>query len=688
MNNLDKEWRNYQAQSQYAQNLQRNEVGILRDAKSGADFSNYVKNQIRDAPDKGVCATNIARELSKDNRYIINAATDLDGRVGLRYLQPHLDKSGEGKTLSDGIDKALKLWDKGAAEAAKQVYDRNEKNFKDNFSNFEQELKKQLDSQGIKVEKAYYKNFTGNQVEIRAEVRNFLKGVTAETAKGEKNRIYTGNSDIRIGGYDYRLGNFVPKETLDKHGTAEKSAIQPDDLLLILLAAKKAGELVVRQLGKGLTREAVDLTKAIGKDALKVGTKEGSKDSERALAKKLTDAKKSGEAFQDTVEDVTKTLKREKPSAREGSGEVPKRGDTQQDVGDTLESPKLESKVPSGEAPVNRLSATKAPSPYSEMDISTIGEDAARKARELGISRQEMSAYLDDKVWKAGHIDDQARFVSGLAGEEAKKVAREEINNIHPLGRDTTRKLMDYGYSPTNLSDAMKAGKENGKTVDQIRQGLNNELKLMDYLKNRFSGNDMKQVRAELKVAEDPRVAIKNNIQNKLWDEWKRTTPRSDELPTKMRSEKLGELGDKAAEMTKKIEKRLLGKNPTPAIIPPASAAILKGSEKDEDSKKKEKEKTKEEKNMEFGRGRGDSKRDQQRTASKDTNVAGGKQKDGQQKVAKKEKDERELKKAAEREKVGSVPKESSKKEGGGGSSESKEVKKDAPASDSRTYPK
>jgi hypothetical protein len=56
--------------------------------------------------------------------------------------------------------------------------------------------------------------------------------------------------------------------------------------------------------------------------------------------------------------------------------------------------------------------------------------------------------------------------------------------------------------------------------------------------------------------------------------------------------------------------------------------------------------------------------------------------------VAKKEKDERELKKAAEREKVGSVPKESSKKEGGGGSSESKEVKKDAPASDSRTYPK
>ena len=56
--------------------------------------------------------------------------------------------------------------------------------------------------------------------------------------------------------------------------------------------------------------------------------------------------------------------------------------------------------------------------------------------------------------------------------------------------------------------------------------------------------------------------------------------------------------------------------------------------------------------------------------------------------MVKKEKDERELKKAAEREKGGSVPKESSKKEGGGGSGKTKEVKKDAPVSDNRTHPK
>lgn len=673
LSNLEREWMNHQRQSQYVQDAQRREVGILRDAKSGPEFYRYVTDELGKATDKTACADNIARELSKDNRYLINAATNLDGRRGLEALRAHISYDDQGKALLGNIDKALGL--------TRNEPMQNRKNFQDNFPKFEAELKKQLESQGIEVNKAYYKKFTEYQVEIRTEVREFVKGVKVERMDGGSERIYTGTRDILVGGYDYDTGKFVPPSTMEKHGTAESSFIQGDDILFVAIAAaRKTAELAFRQIGKGLAREAVDLAKVAGRDALKTVSKEGGRDVGKLLSRGAgSDARKSAEGAMDTVEDLSKTIRREKPPKGGRGGEVRRSGDaaddtirdpktveahdTAEDMGDTLDKAKLE-KPSSGESPPpGGLSKTKEPSPYPENEIAIIGEDAAKKARDAGITPTEMHDYLKDKVWKAGKIDDDLRLWAGLARDDAGKVAREELNNVSALGKDTSRRLMDYGYSPTNLSDAVKAGKAQGLPIEQIRKGLNNEAKLMDHLKNNYCGGDIKKARVELRVAENPRVAIQNNIFGDRWNEWKLRNPRYDELPTEVISKEMGKISDKAAEMAKNIEKRLLDRSVTPLALP-IIAAALKG-DRSSDSQKKEKD-GKKERSPE--QGKDGSNRDSRGTAStREKNASERKQSEEQQKSSKKDSEERELRKAAEKEVGSSAPKDSRERESGEG---------------------
>ena len=644
LSNLEREWMNHQRQSRYVQDVQRREVGILRDAKSGPEFLRYVTDELGKATDKTACADNIVRELSKDNRYLINAATNPDGRRGLEALRTHISYDDQGKALLGNIDKALGL--------TRPEPGQNKKNFEDNFPKYEAELKKQLESQGIEVNKAYYKKFTEYQVEIRAEVKEFAKGVKVERMGGGSERIYTGTRDILVGGYDYETGKFVPPSTMEKHGTAESSFLQGDDILFVAIAAaRKTAELAFRQLGKGLAREAVDLAKVAGRDALKTASKEGGKDVGRLLSREaVNEARKSAEGAMDTAEDLSKTLKWNRPPARErSSAKLSKGRDTEQDLGDTLKGEDFKPKSSGADRPPIGRSVTKEPSPFSEMDIKYLGEDTARKARDVGMTKDELTSYVEDQIQAAAHWD-PGRIATGAAAQEAKAKIQAEMDNLASLGRDTTRRLMDYGYDPERISQAMKVLREEGLRQEQIKRYLNDQAKLMDHLRNKYCGGDINKARAELTVSDNPREAMKNIIWGDLSKQRASQMHKNPELqwsPEK-RAASNAEMQKRAEEMTEKEVSRVLGPGAASPFVLPRPEATKGGRDK------KEKESGQRRDGSEKERGahaEGSKSGAEQR---QEANTSDHRQGNDRQANAKRDNDEREVRKAASRE-VGST---------------------------------
>jgi hypothetical protein len=409
---LEKEWKDYQSLSKKVQSVQRREVGILGDAKSGKGFYKYVVEEINKAQDKTVCANNIAKEVLKNNLYLFHAATDLDGRRALQHLSYYARISDDGQAESETLTRALELYNKEASTLSRQLKDSNEEAFISNFPEFSKQFDKKAEEQGYEITRSYYQPFTSSKYEIRAVVKQYRKDVMIEV-DGKKTRLYIGEKDIRIGGYDPSTGDFLPASAFDKHGTAESSLIQADDILIIGTIAKGIGELFVKGIGKIASKEASSLAIRMEGKLAEEGMLEAAK-TEKVLAGKL-----GGASTRDTLQDLGDTLDLKKLSPKELSITKP-----------PIDLPK-------------ELSITKPPLTYWEaIRKSTsidptekrIAEDISGRLKNYGIKESDVLDFID------------SRKIEGLPINKIEK----ELNE--------NAKLIDYFRVNFCKGDAKAAG--------------------------------------------------------------------------------------------------------------------------------------------------------------------------------------------------------------------------------------
>lgn len=615
--NFEKQWRNYQSLSSYERSVQRKEIGILRDAKSGKELYEYIRKQITEAHsagDKEVCARNIMRDLMKDPRYLVHAVTDRDGRKGLSIL---IDDCRGDESLRSIIRSAM-------SKEEKQYGDQYQKTFDQNFQKYSQDFKKEVEGQGqYQVDRVYYisRDLPGEREkfnEIRAEIRPLVS--KQETKQGETKRIFSSRKkDVRIAVFDRTRGDFVPEDYMyRKDKPLEKTFadwVAEDVLTLGIGAIARA---TGRVLVEGSKIIAKGISKELTKDVIEGTVKKASASSERVLEKALgrgieKSAVKEGvkEARgRDASRSLSEAVTRERMRVERPSKDV---RDTAQDMGDTFDLSKFERKM-SGEmsgrrsastpSPSRRLSTTQPPlrprlpttqtlnarDAYSEGMIDFIGKDVAEKAAKIGIDQKQLGTMIwlaeskrmmKKPTWAAeayewGYLP-EGFFPS--VSKATREAVRRDIQATYSLGEDMARKLILYGHDPHDISRIIDASAAKGLNANEIRQQFANELKLMNYYREKFHPGlrTLERARAALTPAHsapgDAYVNIRSEIFQRLFNKYKRQLDATrgrpsvwDELPEETTSKIFLNLHETADKITQRLVKRILGS--TPALIP------------------------------------------------------------------------------------------------------------------------
>ncbi len=502
---LEKEWKDYQSLSKKVQSVQRREVGILGDAKSGKGFYKYVVEEINKAQDKTVCANNIAKEVLKNNLYLFHAATDLDGRRALQHLSYYARGSDDGQAASETLTRALKLYDKEASTLSRQLKDSNEKAFIDNFPEFSKQFDKKAEEQGYEITRSYYQPFTSTKYEIRAKVKLFRKDVTVEV-DGRKTRLYIGEKDIRIGGFDPSTGDFLDASAFDKHGTAESSLIQGDDLIIIGAIAKGVGELFVKGIGKIASKEASSLAIRMEGKLTEEGMLEAAK-TPKVVAGELGGATKKAGAVDDTIQDLGKTLK-----GSETRGKMPGTL-TQQDLGDTLPLKGLSTTKPPQDLPKG-LSVTREPPPDVDKIVKSMADD-----------------YKTDKI------------VKNYSGQ-----------------------FKDYGFKESDISLYVnKLKKNDGLSINEIEKTMYNEAKMFDYYRVNFCKGDAKLAGDRINGAGGVRNRMIDETHSRLMSAWQTRNPNWAGYGNEALSDNFRLQLEKATKIVDSMERRVLK---TPFALP------------------------------------------------------------------------------------------------------------------------
>jgi hypothetical protein len=623
LDNFEKEWRYYQSLSSYNQRAQRKGIGILRDAKSGKEFYDYVRAQIAQEGNKEVCARNMIRELMKDPKYLVNAVTDRDGRRGLSILVD--DWRGEAN-LRGVIRAAMSKQGKEYAVQYQRIFDQN-------FQKYSEDFKKEVEKQGqYKVERVYYirRDVPGEREgfnEIRAEIRQVV--AKHETKQGEIEKIFSSQKkDISIGLFDRARGDFVPGDYIHrKDPPLEKTFADwvAEDVLTLGISAiarvtgrvlMKGGEIVAKGVAKKLTTDAIE-------EGVKKFTSAGEKVVGKGLARGIENAavkegakKFSGRAARaDASRSLSEAVTRERVRAKGLSRKV---RDTAQDMGDTFDLSKFERNM---SAKVSGKTSARTPSPsgrlstaqplrardvYSESMIDFIGKDVAEKAVEIGIDAK----HLGTMIWQAeargmmkkpswaaeayewGYLPEGFFPTVSKATREA---VRRDIQATYSLGENMARKLILYGHDPYDISRMIDASAAKGLTATEIRQQFANELKLMNYYREKFHPGlrTLENAKAALTPAHsapgDAYVNIRSEIFQRLLNKYKRQLDAThgrpsvwDELPEATTSKIFLNLHETADKITQRLVKRILGS--TPAVVP--LSALRKDRSIEEDKKR------------------------------------------------------------------------------------------------------
>jgi hypothetical protein len=636
--NFEKQWRNYQSLSSYERRVQRKGIGILRDAKSGKEFHEYVKKQMTEAHSTGdeeVCARNIMRELMKDPRYLVHAVKDSDGRKGVSILTD--DYRGD-ENLRGTIRTAM-------SKEEKQFGDEYQKTFDQNFQRYSQDFKKEVEGQGqYQVDRVYYirRDLPGNREkfnEIRAEIRPLV--AKQETKQGEVERIFSSKKkDVRVAVFDRMRGDFVPEDYMyRKDKPLEKTFadwVAEDALTLgIGTIARATGRVLV----EGSKIVAKGISKTLTKDVIEGTAKKVSTTSEQVVAKGLGRGMEkfstkegvkriSGRAArEDASRSLSEAVTRERVRARGVSEGV---RDTAQDMGDTFDLSKFERKLSAGTPPPARKLPTTQPllpprrlpttqplraDVYSEGTIDFIGKDVAEKAVKIGIDEKhlgtmiwqaEARGMLKKPAWAAeayewGYLPRGGDFFPSVS-KATRETVRRDIQATYSLGENMARKLILYGHDPYDISRMIDASAAEGLTANEIRQQFANELKLMNYYRETFHPGlrTLENAKAALTPSHsapgDAYVNIRSAIFQRLVNNYKRRLDAAhgrpsvwDELPAETTSTIFLNLHQTAEKMTQRMVKRLLGS--TPAVIP--LSALRKDRSIEEDKKRIEEEEAK-----------------------------------------------------------------------------------------------
>ncbi len=232
--------------------------------------------------------------------------------------------------------------------------------------------------------------------------------------------------------------------------------------------------------------------------------------------------------------------------------------DTSQDLGDTLPGRRSELNA-AREGPQHAGRPLVTMPLYSEETIEYLGRDLTEQATRIGIGEPELERYITDTVYRSGNMEVAPTAGWDAARELVRPIISEEIRRTLSLGERQANQLIAYGFDPSDVSGWLEARRAEGLSARQIRRRVDNEIKMMDYLRDRLCGGSQAEARGYMTATHNVREAIQEAIHENLWEEWMRT-PGTDRLQFEALSAKMRELGIEAGETSMQIQRRFLGR--------------------------------------------------------------------------------------------------------------------------------
>jgi hypothetical protein len=210
--------------------------GILEQRLDGKGFKKHVTDRLQEAtiysgkigrrvPERRI-ALMIATKLFENDVWVQNAGSTREGREALGILsglihgfinEGKIELTSKDKEIINKLDKITKPYEGEDSRARIVDKGKNIKAFTEGFPKISAQIQKKLEAQGYQVEKIYYRNFTNNSIEIRANVTKETKIFTPHAPM----TTITEKKEMSMGGINTASGRFINSSYFNKHGTAE-----------------------------------------------------------------------------------------------------------------------------------------------------------------------------------------------------------------------------------------------------------------------------------------------------------------------------------------------------------------------------------------------------------------------------------------------------------------------------------
>jgi hypothetical protein len=211
---------------------------------------------------------------------------------------------------------------------------------------------------------------------------------------------------------------------------------------------------------------------------------------------------------------------------------------------------------------VSDLSQTSPPLPFSKVNVKYLGEELADKMNKMGIDENLLDEYIWRLNWESSK-GDVTEIYLGRVQEGVKKTISEQVDTSLTLGENLSSKLVNYGYDPSDISATIKDLTENGMNPSQVRETLRKETLMMDYLRDQLHGGSQSDAKISLIVSDgNVKTAIKHKLWENMVEEWNNANPKIGPG-----SERLAQFSEKAEQMAKDIERKVLGSTLTSGAV-------------------------------------------------------------------------------------------------------------------------
>jgi len=198
--------------------------------------------------------------------------------------------------------------------------------------------------------------------------------------------------------------------------------------------------------------------------------------------------------------------RRDRPSR--GEGAVPAGRDVPRDA-----APPAPPAGGGGRPPSGPLDSTSTLPLYSDRQMAFLGADASDRAARMGLSPTDLDDYLGALGRRTLMRREPMDGVAAIAGAQLSRLESE-------VGRETARRLTQYGFSPDDLVQHLDQLGAMGRTGAQARQALTVEAGLLDHLRERVCGGSMADARTALSAHETAGAAIAFRVWKRNADRW------------------------------------------------------------------------------------------------------------------------------------------------------------------------